>query len=96
MQSSVRPSTVAIRKIAHLVNGLTDGQQFLTLLVTAGVTVILGLGMPTPAAYILAASLMRTEAGEDLISTNSFFFPVPVLKRQRSLSLSGMLPAATP
>ena len=45
-------------KFAHLVNGLTDGHMFLTLLVTACLTVVLGLGMPTPSAYILSAALM--------------------------------------
>ena len=67
--------TGLVGKISHLVNGLTDGQQFLTLLVTAAVTVVLGLGMPTPAAYILAAALMTpilTGIGVDVLTANMF------------------------
>ena len=67
--------TGLVGKISHLVNGLTDGQQLLTLIVTAAVTVILGLGMPTPAAYILAAALMTpilTDLGVPVLSANMF------------------------
>lgn len=67
--------TGLVGKISHLVNGLTDSQQFLTLLVTAVVTVILGLGMPTPAAYILAAALMTpilTDIGVPVLAANMF------------------------
>lgn len=45
-------------KFAHVVYGMTDAQVFPALLVAAGLTIILGLGMPTPSAYILAAMLM--------------------------------------
>jgi TRAP transporter 4TM/12TM fusion protein len=45
-------------KFAHLIYGITDAQMIPTLIVTAGLTIILGLGMPTPSAYILGAALM--------------------------------------
>ena len=45
-------------KFAHLVYGITDAQMFPTLLITAALTVVLGLGMPTPSAYILGAAMM--------------------------------------
>ncbi len=45
-------------KIAHLVYAITDAQVLASLLLTALITVVLGLGMPTPSAYILAAVLM--------------------------------------
>ncbi len=45
-------------KFAHVVYGMTDAQVFPALLVAAGLTIVLGLGMPTPSAYILAAMLM--------------------------------------
>ena len=45
-------------KFAHLIYGITDAQMFPTLLLAAGLTIILGLGMPTPSAYILAAALL--------------------------------------
>jgi TRAP transporter 4TM/12TM fusion protein len=45
-------------KFAHLVYALTEAQTFLTLVVAAVLTILLGMGMPTPSAYILAAVLM--------------------------------------
>jgi TRAP transporter 4TM/12TM fusion protein len=45
-------------KFSLLVNLITEGQVFLTLLVAALLTVLLGCGMPTPSAYILAAVLV--------------------------------------
>ncbi|OGA19319.1 MAG: hypothetical protein A3G25_02775 [Betaproteobacteria bacterium RIFCSPLOWO2_12_FULL_63_13] len=45
-------------KFAHVIYAITDAQQFMTLAIGAMLTVVLGLGMPTPSAYILAAVLM--------------------------------------
>ena len=45
-------------KFAHVIYAITDAQIFWTLLIAAAVTIVLGLGMPTPSAYILAAVLM--------------------------------------
>jgi TRAP transporter 4TM/12TM fusion protein len=45
-------------KFAHLIYGITDAQVFSTLLVAAALTIVLGMGMPTPSAYILAAVLI--------------------------------------
>ncbi len=45
-------------KFSHLVNLITEGQLFWTLLVAAVLTIVLGCGMPTPSAYILAAVLI--------------------------------------
>jgi TRAP transporter 4TM/12TM fusion protein len=45
-------------KFAHVIYAMTDANQFVALLVGAALTVVLGLGMPTPSAYILAAVLM--------------------------------------
>jgi TRAP transporter 4TM/12TM fusion protein len=45
-------------KFSHLVYGITDAQLLPTLLVAAALTTVLGMGMPTPSAYILAAALM--------------------------------------
>jgi TRAP transporter 4TM/12TM fusion protein len=69
-------------KFAHLVNGLTDGHVFLTLLVTAGLTVVLGLGMPTPSAYILSAALMTpilSEIGVPTLPAHMFVFYYAVM-----------------
>ena len=45
-------------KFAHVIYGITSANQFFALVVGAALTLILGLGMPTPSAYILAAVLM--------------------------------------
>ncbi len=45
-------------KLGHLVFLVAGSSQFLSLLVAAGVTIVLGMGMPTPSAYILAAVLI--------------------------------------
>jgi len=45
-------------KFAHVIYAMTDAQPFTTLVIGAMLTVVLGLGMPTPSAYILAAVLM--------------------------------------
>jgi TRAP-type uncharacterized transport system fused permease subunit len=65
-----------------LVNGLTDGHMFLTLLVTACLTVVLGLGMPTPSAYILSAALMTpilSEIGVPTLPAHMFVFYYAVM-----------------
>jgi TRAP transporter 4TM/12TM fusion protein len=45
-------------KFAHVVYAITSDNQLLGLAVGAALTLVLGCGMPTPAAYILAAVLM--------------------------------------
>ena len=45
-------------KFAHVIYAITDANQFIALLIGAALTIVLGLGMPTPSAYILAAVLM--------------------------------------
>ena len=62
-------------KFAHVVYGITDAQVFATLLITAVLTVVLGLGMPTPSAYILAAALMSpilTQLQVPVLAANLF------------------------
>jgi TRAP-type uncharacterized transport system fused permease subunit len=45
-------------KFAHIVYAIAGAEQFPVLIVAALLTLVLGLGMPTPAAYILAAVLI--------------------------------------
>ncbi len=45
-------------KFGHIVYSLTEASQMLTFVIAAGLTILLGMGMPTPSAYILAAVLM--------------------------------------
>lgn len=62
-------------KFAHLVYGVTDAQLLPTLLIAAALTTVLGMGMPTPSAYILAAALiapMIEELGVSLLATHMF------------------------
>jgi len=69
-------------KFSHLVNGLTDGHMFFTLIVTATLTVVLGLGMPTPSAYILSAALMTpilAEVGVPTLPSHMFVFYYAVM-----------------
>jgi len=69
-------------KFAHVVNGMTDAQMFPTLLITAALTVVLGLGMPTPAAYILSAALMTpilSEIGVPTLPAHMFVFYYAVM-----------------
>jgi TRAP transporter 4TM/12TM fusion protein len=45
-------------KFAHVIYAITSASQLFALAVGAALTIVLGLGMPTPSAYILAAVLM--------------------------------------
>jgi TRAP transporter 4TM/12TM fusion protein len=45
-------------KFAHVIYSMTGASQFFALVVAAALTIVLGLGMPTPSAYILAAVLI--------------------------------------
>ncbi|MGY8815394.1 MAG: TRAP transporter permease [Gammaproteobacteria bacterium] len=45
-------------KFGHVIYNITDAQLFPTLLLSALLTIVMGLGMPTPSAYILAAVLV--------------------------------------
>lgn len=45
-------------KFSHLVFLLSGTNVFLSLVLAAGLTILLGLGMPTPSAFILAAVLV--------------------------------------
>jgi TRAP transporter 4TM/12TM fusion protein len=45
-------------KFAHVIYAITEANQFIALVIGAMLTIVLGLGMPTPSAYILAAVLM--------------------------------------
>jgi TRAP transporter 4TM/12TM fusion protein len=45
-------------KFAHVIYAITDANQLMALVIGAALTLVLGCGMPTPSAYILAAVLM--------------------------------------
>ena len=67
-------------KFAHVVYAITSANHFLTLIVGGALTLVLGCGMPTPSAYILAAVLMgplMSQLGVELLAGH-----VPALFRR--------------
>jgi TRAP transporter 4TM/12TM fusion protein len=69
-------------KFAHVVYAMTDANQFMTLVVGAALTVVLGCGMPTPSAYILAAVLMgplMAKLGVDVLAGQLFLLYFAVM-----------------
>jgi len=69
-------------KFAHIVYAMTDANQFMALVVGAALTVVLGCGMPTPSAYILAAVLMgplMTQLGVDVLAGQMFLLYFAVM-----------------
>ena len=62
-------------KAANVILTVSGGQAALTLVIAAIVTIILGLGMPTPSAYILAAVLVGpalAELGYPILQSHMF------------------------
>jgi TRAP transporter 4TM/12TM fusion protein len=69
-------------KFAHVVYAITSDSQLLALMVGAALTLVLGCGMPTPAAYILAAVLMgplMTQLQIDVLAGQLFLLYFAVL-----------------
>jgi TRAP transporter 4TM/12TM fusion protein len=69
-------------KFAHVVYAMTDANQFLALVVGGMLTLILGCGMPTPSAYILAAVLMgplMSQLGINLLAGQLFLLYFAVM-----------------
>ncbi len=69
-------------KFAHVVYALGQADTFTTLVIAAALTTVLGLGMPTPAAYILAAVLMgplMTKIGIDTLAGHMFILYFAVM-----------------
>jgi TRAP transporter 4TM/12TM fusion protein len=69
-------------KFAHVVWMITDASVFPALLLAASLTVVLGLGMPTPSAYILAAVLMGpllAKLGVPLLGAHMFLLYYAVM-----------------
>lgn len=69
-------------KAANLILTVANAQPIVTLVIAAVVTIILGLGMPTPAAYILAAVLVGpalAELGYPILESHMFLLYYAVL-----------------
>ncbi len=70
------------QKFSALIFLVTNQDLFLSLLVAAALTILLGMGMPTPSAYILAAVLvgpMLQELGVDKLAGHLFLLYFAVL-----------------
>lgn len=74
-------------KAANLILTISNAQPFVTLVIAAVVTIILGLGMPTPSAYILAAVLVGPALAE---------LGFPILQSHMFLLYFAILSALTP
>ncbi|MGD1900427.1 MAG: TRAP transporter permease [Phormidesmis sp.] len=74
-------------KFADLVFVISGGMPFLSAVVAAALTILLGMGMPTPSAYILSAVLL----GPTLIDMG-----IPVLPANLFLLFFAVLSAMTP
>jgi TRAP transporter 4TM/12TM fusion protein len=69
-------------KFSHVIYGISNADVFITLVLAAVLTLILGCGMPTPSAYILAAVLMgplMNQLGIDLLAGQLFILYFAVL-----------------
>jgi TRAP transporter 4TM/12TM fusion protein len=70
------------QKFAHIVYAITNADQFLTMVVAAALSIVLGLGMPTPSAYILAAVLvgpLMNQVGVNMLAGHMFLLYYAVL-----------------
>ena len=74
-------------KFAHVIYAITDAQLFPSLLIAAALTIVLGLGMPTPSAYVLAAVLLGPLLAD---------LEVPVLSAHLFLLYYAVMSAITP
>jgi len=69
-------------KFAHVIYLITDAQLFSSLVLAAALTIVLGLGMPTPSAYILAGVLMGpllAELGVPILAAHMFLLYYAVM-----------------
>ncbi|HEX7006183.1 MAG TPA: TRAP transporter large permease subunit, partial [Alphaproteobacteria bacterium] len=69
-------------KFSHLMFAVTGASVFASLLFAAGLTILLGCGMPTPSAYILAAVLvgpLLIDLGLDKLSAHLFLLYYAVM-----------------
>lgn len=69
-------------KAANLIIALSGGDVYLTLILAAVIAIILGLGMPTPSAYILSAVLVApalVRLGFPLLESHLFLLYFAVL-----------------
>lgn len=69
-------------RLSTIMIDLSGGNVFVLLLLTMGVSLILGMGLPTSAVYVVLATLVvpaMTEMGVDLMAAHMFVFYFGVL-----------------
>ena len=70
-------------KVSELLVLIAGSNDLLTLVIAAGMTILLGMGMPTPAAYALAAALVAptlvSDYGYSLLQAHLFLLYFAVL-----------------
>ena len=69
-------------KAANVIMTISGADPVITLMISAVVTIILGLGMPTPSAYILAAVLVGpalSKLGYPLLESHMFLLYYAIL-----------------
>jgi TRAP transporter 4TM/12TM fusion protein len=74
-------------KFGHLIYNITDAQLFPTLVLSGILTIVMGMGMPTPSAYILAAVLV----GPILLELD-----IPIISAHMFLLYYAVMSAVTP
>lgn len=74
-------------KFGHLIFSITDAHLLPTLVLAGMLTIVLGMGMPTPSAYILAAVLVGPLLGD---------LGVPLMAAHMFLLYYAVLSAVTP
>jgi len=75
-------------KVSDMIIFVAGSSLFVTLLITAGCVILLGMGMPTPAAYALAAAVLAPTLTQD--------FGLPLIQAHLFLLYFTVLSAMTP
>lgn len=85
-------------KLSELIIGASSGSVFLALILAAVVSLIMGMGIPTTAAYVLAASVVGPALnmmGINLLSAHMFIFYCAILSGLTPPVCTAVFAAAT-
>jgi len=85
-------------KLSELIIGVSSGSLFLALVLAAVVSLIMGMGIPTTAAYVLAASVVGPALkmmGVNLLSAHMFIFYCAILSGLTPPVCTAVFAAAT-
>jgi TRAP-type uncharacterized transport system fused permease subunit len=85
-------------KLSEMIIGASAGSVFLALILAAVVSLIMGMGIPTTAAYVLAASVVGPALnmmGIDLLQAHMFIFYCAILSALTPPVCTAVFTAAT-